>query len=370
MVGGLNMERKRVQKRQIGLPVALAISAVLHLIIFILSVLMPVSLESVAAVEREESVLKFTFAPETDEDVEGRVEGMLPVPAPEQQAEADPDYQPSGLPSMQAPSSPQPPMPDSFPAEQLLEEAVEEQDVEELLEEEEAAAEEEQAPQLPREPEADLRGAEAEESAGTPAESSQDIDITRAIQDYGRALARAREATPPSSSGGGAARNSFVPDHTGLPPSGFGVGNLTFESRNYDWTDYARQIYILIWKAWHYRLYLTTDEFEKWGYQTGEWFLRHRSEVRFVIERNGQVTGIIVETPSGCKPLDDSAADALAEVILPPLPADFPKSREVVHAAFIAITEIMALRPGLREMKRRGMFGPDPNVTPEELRER
>ncbi len=363
------MEHKRAQEHQIGLPVALAISAVLHLLIFFLGVLMPVSLESISAVEREESVLKFTFAPETDEDVEGRIEGVLPIPAPEQQAEMDPDFQPSGLPSLQAPSSPQPPVPESFQTEPLFEEAVEDRDVEELLEEEVAAAEE-QAPLLPREPEADLLGEQAEESAGRPNESSRDMDIAKAIQDYGRALAQAREATPPSSSGGGAARNSFVPDPTGLPPSGFGVGNLTFESRNYDWTDYARQIYILIWKAWHYRLYLTTDEFEKWGYQSGEWMLRHRSEIRFVIERNGQVTGIIVETPSGCKPLDDSAADALAEVILPPLPADFPKDREVVHAAFIAIAEIMALRPGLREMKRRGLFGPDPRMTPEELRER
>jgi hypothetical protein len=370
MVSGLKMERKRAQKRQIGLPVALAVSAALHLLIFLLSIVMPVTLDSVAAVEREESVLKFTFAPETEEDVEGRVEGVLPVPAPEQQAAVDPDFRPSGLPSMQAPSSPQPPAPDSFPTEQFFEEAVEEEILEELLEEDEVAAEEEQAPQLPWDQESELRGEEAEESGGRPAESSRDIDISEAIQDYGRALARARAAVPPSTSGGGATRNSFVPDPTGLPPSGFGVGNLTFESRDYDWTDYARQIYILIWKAWHYRLYLTTDEFEKWGYQTGDWLLRHRSEVRFVIERNGQVTGILVETPSGCKPLDDSAADALAEVILPPLPADFPKEREVVHAAFIAIAEIMALRPGLREMKRRGLFGPDPSLRPEDLRER
>jgi hypothetical protein len=364
------MERKRARQRQIGLPVALAISVALHLLIWLISIVLPFSMKTVAAVEHEESVLKFTFAPESEEDVEGRIEGVLPIPAPEQQAAVAPDFQPSGLPSLQPPSSPQPSIPESYQTQQPFEEAIEEQDVEEMLEELESAAAEDEASELPLEEDALLLGEQAEESPRTPSESTRDLDIAEALQDYGRALARARAASPPSSAGGGAARSSFVPDHSGLPPSGFGIGNLTFESRNYDWTDYARQIYILIWKAWHYRLYLTTDEFEKWGHQTGEWLLRHRSEVRFVIERNGQVTGIMVETPSGCPPLDGSAADALAEVILPPLPTDFPKDREVVHAAFIAIAEVMALRPGLRAMKQRGLFGPDPRVTPEGLRER
>ncbi len=84
--------------------------------------------------------------------------------------------------------------------------------------------------------------------------------------------------------------------------------------------------------------------------------LDHSSGVRFVIQRSGEVTGIVVEAQSGCLPLDDSAADALAEVILPPLPADFPRDREVVHARFIAIAHIMKLRPGLRRMKMLGYF--------------
>ena len=58
----------------------------------------------------------------------------------------------------------------------------------------------------------------------------------------------------------------------------------------------------------------------------------------FTIQRNGEVTGIILEGPSGCYPLDDSALDALREVILPPLPKDFPRDQETVHARFIAAT--------------------------------
>ena len=55
-----------------------------------------------------------------------------------------------------------------------------------------------------------------------------------------------------------------------------------------------------------------------------------------MIEGDGEVTGITVEAVSGCPPLDDSAADALDEVILPRCPPTFPREREVVHARFIA----------------------------------
>jgi hypothetical protein len=133
------------------------------------------------------------------------------------------------------------------------------------------------------------------------------------------------------------------------------MGNLTFETREYDWSDYARQIYIAIWRAWHRRLYETTDDFEKWAYANG-WFLNHESRIRFVIERTGQVNGIVIEGRSGCDPLDLSATQALAEVILPPLPADFPKEREVVHARFLAEGRVHDMRPVLSALRRYGYF--------------
>jgi hypothetical protein len=134
------------------------------------------------------------------------------------------------------------------------------------------------------------------------------------------------------------------------------VGNLVFESRDYDWSHYGRQIYMAIWRAWHNRLWLTTDDFEKWAHQTQSWLLNHQTQVRFVIERNGQVTGIVTESGSGCAPLDQSAIDALAEVILPPLPQDFPREGEVVHARFIAMGETRAMRPVLSRYKAMGLF--------------
>jgi hypothetical protein len=46
----------------------------------------------------------------------------------------------------------------------------------------------------------------------------------------------------------------------------------------------------------------------------------------------------------------------LAEVTLPPLPPDFPRDREVVHARFIAVGHIMEMRRSLRWLRANGYF--------------
>lgn len=192
-----------------------------------------------------------------------------------------------------------------------------------------------------------------------PSDPSRPFSVERALRDFRRALRAA-----PSEGGDGGAEGGRAgagggfgsPDLPALPPTGFGFGNLQFESRDFDWTDYARQIYVAIWRAWHHRLYLTTDSFEKWGYQHGISILDHQSGVRFTIEKNGQLTGVAVESESGCIPLDDSASAALQEVVLPPLPPDFPRDSEAVHARFIAQGEVRAMRPTLEYLRARGYF--------------
>ena len=152
--------------------------------------------------------------------------------------------------------------------------------------------------------------------ADRPTPESPQLDVTQALRDFRRAMDRqpsARSQPPPSE---GVKRNVIAPDLSQIPYSGFGVGNLVFESRDYDWSDYGRQVYNAIWQAWHRRLWMTTDDFEKWAHRNGNWYLDHRTQVRFVILRNGQVTGILEEAESGCEPLDASAIDALTEVIL------------------------------------------------------
>ena len=141
-----------------------------------------------------------------------------------------------------------------------------------------------------------------------------------------------------------------------LPPTGFGVGNLEFEGRDYDWESYGRQIHGIIWRAWHNRLLIASSVFERWAAEHRNWLLDHRNGVRFTILRSGQVVDVAIETPSGCYPLDDSATDALKEVVLPPLPDDFQRESETVHARFIAQGEIRGMGTFLQRMKDAGYF--------------
>ncbi len=194
-----------------------------------------------------------------------------------------------------------------------------------------------------------------------PRPASPGFRVDRALRDFRSSLSRsAGEGAPVEGGGGESGRGSLeglnIPDLPPLPDTGFGFGNLEFESRDYDWSDYARQIYVAIWRAWHNRLYLTTDAFEKWGYQNTIPLLDHQNRIRFRIESNGEVTGVVLETPSGCVPLDESATDALREVVLPRLPPDFPRAEEMIHARFIAYGEIRALRPSLQYLRSRGFF--------------
>ena len=183
------------------------------------------------------------------------------------------------------------------------------------------------------------------------------IDLQQAMREVGRLRTDASGPAPRQAPGAAAVPEGGAGQEPGsIPATGFGVGNLEFESRDFDWSDYGRQIYMAIWRAWHNRLWLTTDEFEKWAYRTGNWRLDHSTRVRFVIERSGQVTGIEQESGSGCAPLDQSALDALAEVVLPPLPASFPRQAEVVHARFIAEGPVRAMSPMLGRYKKMGLF--------------
>lgn len=199
-------------------------------------------------------------------------------------------------------------------------------------------------------------GKRTEPVSGSPGggADARSRDLQSRLREFGKAIGRAPEEPGTGPEGSGSGRGGFsVPD---FPSAGFGVGNLQFESRDYDWADYGRAIYVAIWRAWHNRLLITAGVFERWSTQNREPLLDHQSIVRFVIERSGEVSEVVVEIPSGCYPLDDSAADALRSVILPPLPADFPRDRENVRAIFLASGEIRYLRPSLESLKSRGYF--------------
>ena len=180
------------------------------------------------------------------------------------------------------------------------------------------------------------------------------LDVDQALREFRRDVVR--QPVPMTPQAAESAPNIVMPRLSEIPTSGYGMGPLHFESIDYDWNDYGRQIYWAIWRAWHNRLYVTADDFEKWAHGADEWYLRHQAQVRFVIQGNGQVEQVVLESGSGCGPLDDSATDALREVILPPLPRDFPRDSEVVHATFFAKGWIRHMRPALRRMKSEGLF--------------
>jgi hypothetical protein len=125
-----------------------------------------------------------------------------------------------------------------------------------------------------------------------------------------------------------------------------------FEGNDYDFVKkgYASQAYYAILKAWYRRLYAMSDRFEQWAFAHGNWLLEHQNRIRFVIGRNGQIVRVDLITESGCQPLDTSALDALREVVLPPLPEDFPRSEEGVMVTFMATGDIHMMRtdPQLR----------------------
>lgn len=318
---------------------AFALSVAVHLLLVVLTLLFPLVTQTSAHEDREdESEITFTFLdrPDVDEDrpaedVPPRGTEPVPLPVPPEPPAAEP-----ALPEPVPETAAQPPIESAAPPRAQPEALPEPQPVEPEPQDGEAPVPERTAP-------------------AAPAESRQQpTTVQDALREFGDALSRRSPtpAAPPRDS----SRNVIVPDLSQLPSSGFGVGNLQFESQDYDWEDYGRQIYQAIWRAWHNRLWLTTDEFEKWAHQNQQWYLNNQTQVRFVIERNGQVTGIAKEGASGCLPLDASALDALAEVILPPLPRDFPRDTEVVHARFIAIGDVRGMRPQLDRLKRAGFF--------------
>ena len=178
--------------------------------------------------------------------------------------------------------------------------------------------------------------------------------MNKALRDFGEAMA-ARPPTTQPAPAEPTPQNVILPDLSSIPTSGFGMGNLVFESRDYDWNDYGRQVYMAIWRAWHNRLWMTTDEFEKWAHRSQNWrlgpfdadALRHRGQRAGHRDRDGGG----LELPAAGR-LGARGAGRGHPAASPP---DFPRDREVVHARFVAEGPIRAMRPVLGRYKSMGM---------------
>jgi TonB family protein len=333
------MKRRPDDQGRFGITAALAVSVIVHLLLIALGWLFPFHAQSREPVY-EETTLHFDLTPMEDVTRQSTDEprGQVPIPVPPTPAQQVPPEMQQALDSMAVPPSPAEAPP---PVEEILEE-----EAEEATEAEESEA----GLDLPGDGTLAEGVRDDSEHARTASPQERQFNVDEALRDFGRVLQQARPESEDSP------RGLNIPDLPPLPPTGFGFGNLEFESRDFDWSDYARQIYMAIWRAWHNRLYATTDEFDRWAQKSQSWTLRHSNRITFTIQKNGQVTAIALETPSGCYPLDDSALDALREVIIPPLPRDFPRDQETVHARFIAEGNVRTMRSTLAYLKRMGYF--------------
>lgn len=99
-------------------------------------------------------------------------------------------------------------------------------------------------------------------------------------------------------------------------------GGLSFETKNFEWGDYARRLQEIIRSNWRIPLSAQMGEIGKCRF-------------RFTIERDGQLSSIELVKSSGIPALDNAAQQALqASSPVPPLPARFPKERETVTCGF------------------------------------
>ena len=103
-------------------------------------------------------------------------------------------------------------------------------------------------------------------------------------------------------------------------------------------------------------MYYGVDEFERWAHANQEWLAKARDKLEFVIEGNGEVSRVTLLGGDGMDPLDASTRRTLESVVLPPLPEDFPKDREIIRANFFLSGDLHTMRRSLEWMLKNGYF--------------
>lgn len=118
---------------------------------------------------------------------------------------------------------------------------------------------------------------------------------------------------------------------------GGGFDDLQFESRDYNWSEYSTKAYFAVYRTWLGELWQATRRgaFSR-DQSLGQ--LRNldgRVLIRFVIDRQGNISEVEVLQPSSLPTLDQASAAALLRAILPPLPEDFPREKERATFRFL-----------------------------------
>ena len=348
--------------------VALGIALLLHVLFAVIYSMLPPrpSTASIVEIRKPDPVLRFDFAePDSPQDAPARgdtpldtpseqprsedafpVPIELPDPSPPQPDEPTSELGPQQVdtpsPAQAAPATPSPPREQPRP-----EPEPERAEASESVEAERDPVLETESPG--ERPASDAgRGPVVDSGSAPPPTSRRTLDD--GIELFRERLRRGAETREPASNN----RSRFVPNLGDMPVQGSPYGILEFSSRDYDWSDYSRQIYERILKAWYRRIEQSTNEFERWGRERQAYDVDDRTRIDFTIQADGDITDIFVITPSGCQPLDLSATDGLEEVLLPPLPADFPRESEEVKATFIMQVPVFELRRIFRILRQIG----------------
>ncbi len=120
-----------------------------------------------------------------------------------------------------------------------------------------------------------------------------------------------------------------VPD-IGLEVKGAYFGDLRFDSRDYDWSDYHYKVYWAIYRAWLRELWNNRARFGRDQLIGNLDFLDGEVRIRFTLHRDGSVSGLEVLAPSVMPTLDQASLGSISGAVLPPLPDDFPRDSEGV----------------------------------------
>lgn len=146
--------------------------------------------------------------------------------------------------------------------------------------------------------------------------------------------------------------------NTGTSGYGSAFGDLVFDSRDYQWSDYSTKVYFAVYRSWLRELYGRVRRFERDQQMLGLENLDGQVSIRFVIHRDGSIQDLAVVAPGVVPTLDEASAAALRRAVLPPLPDDFPRDREGVTFRFIirGFESGGQLEQQLREMQWAGEF--------------
>jgi TonB family protein len=125
------------------------------------------------------------------------------------------------------------------------------------------------------------------------------------------------------------------PDRLDTRVEGGFFGDVQFDSKDYNWSDYTTKLYFAVYRAWLRELWGRVPRFERDQLQLDLARIEGEVVIHFVLHRDGGVTGIDVRRPSVLPTLDEASQAALQRAVIPPLPDDFPRNTEGVTFRFV-----------------------------------